>query len=297
MTAASLGAELGLEVSDAGASTLLRGEGYSARIFPGKELLLLNGRSVSMSEPARRDGASVLVPVSGVEAIRRGRAASRLAPIQLPPVVAFQPAPVRSPKAVPSAAGAPKGAGEAAWVPNPGAETRPWNWIVVHHSDDVCGCCSKYDAAHRAKGWDECGYHFVIGNGSMTSDGQVEVTTRWPVQKHGAHAKTPDNRFNDFGIGIVLVGDFERGPGPSAVQYAALLRLTRWLMARYGVTPDRVVRHSDAKATQCPGKNFPWARFQGDLVSFAAVTEDKDVRGASLPPGAGVRADAEVAAR
>ena len=100
-----------------------------------------------------------------------------------------------------------------------------------------------------------------LAHGSMTGDGQVEVTTRWPVQKHGAHAKTNDNRFNDFGVGIVMVGDFEKGPGPSAAQYASLLRLTRWLMARYDITSDRVLRHGDTKSTACPGRNFPWGRF------------------------------------
>ena len=30
----------------------------------------------------------------------------------------------------------------------------------------------------QAKGWDELGYHFVIGNGTDTRDGQVEVGSR-----------------------------------------------------------------------------------------------------------------------
>jgi len=289
MDARVLGQELGLELQDGGASVLLKGDTFLARVFPGTDRLLLNGRAVVMGAPTSRDGARVIVPTSGVAAIRRGFAASRVEPPVLAPVARARPAPVRFPgaKAVPSLAKGSATAGDAAWVPLAGQETRPWKWIVVHHSDDVCGCCSKYDAAHRAKGWDECGYHFVIGNGSMTGDGQVEVTTRWPVQKHGAHAKTPDNRFNDFGIGIVLVGDFESGPGPSTAQYAALLRLTRWLMARYDISADRVVRHSDAKATACPGRNFPWPRFQNDLVSIARASGASDDRQASVGADAG----------
>jgi hypothetical protein len=252
-----------------------------------------------MGQPARRDGAAVTIPATGVDAIRRALAASRVAPPVLPPLAPIGPAAVRFPgaNAVPSVAKGSPTAGDPAWVPLAGAETRPWKWIVVHHSDDVCGCCSKYDACHRAKGWDECGYHFVIGNGSMTGDGQVEVTTRWPVQKHGAHAKTPDNRFNDFGIGIVLVGDFEKGPGPSTAQYAALLRLTRWLMARYDISPDRVMRHGDAKSTACPGRNFPWSRYQRDLVATTASI-DGDVptdRHASLGSDAGPVAGSDAA--
>lgn len=272
MDAGSLGQELGLEVQDAFTSVLFKGDTMRARVFPGRDLLLIDGRSVAMGEAARRDGSSVTIPASGVDAIRRAMAASRVAPPVIQPLTPIGPVAVRFPgaKAIPSVAKGAATAGDPAWLPLPGAETRPWKWIVVHHSDDVSGCCSKYDACHRAKGWDECGYHFVIGNGSMTGDGQVEVTTRWPVQKHGAHAKTPDNRFNDFGVGIVLVGDFEKGPGPSAAQYASLLRLTRWLMARYDISSDRVMRHGDAKSTACPGRNFPWSRYQRDLVAMTA---------------------------
>ena len=104
-----------------------------------------------MNEAARRDGTSVIVPASGVEAIRRGLAASRVAPPVLAPVTPFRPSASRFPGAiaVPSVAGAPLGAGDPSWVPIASAETRPWKWIVVHHSDDISGCCSKYDAAHR----------------------------------------------------------------------------------------------------------------------------------------------------
>jgi 5-methylcytosine-specific restriction endonuclease McrA len=36
-----------------------------------------------------------------------------------------------------------------------------------------------FDRSHRDKGWDELGYHFVIGNGTSSGDGVVEVGTRW----------------------------------------------------------------------------------------------------------------------
>jgi hypothetical protein len=41
-------------------------------------------------------------------------------------------------------------------------------------------------------------------------------------------------------------------------------------MARYAIPADRVLRHQDCKATACPGKNFPWARFKGDLEAGPA---------------------------
>src|SRR4051812_3753672 len=50
-----------------------------------------------------------------------------------------------------------------------------WQYIVIHHSATPSGSAAAFDRMHRAKGWDELGYHFVIGNGTMSGDGQIEV--------------------------------------------------------------------------------------------------------------------------
>lgn len=129
-----------------------------------------------------------------------------------------------------------------------------WQWIVIHHSATTTGGAAAFNKEHRAKGWDELGYHFVIGNGTDTRDGQVEVGSRWPRQKWGAHAKTADNRFNDFGIGVCLVGNFDISK-PSDEQMKSLARLTAHLMKTYRIPPDRIVGHGDTgRATECPGR-------------------------------------------
>jgi hypothetical protein len=137
------------------------------------------------------------------------------------------------------------------WIPLARANT--WQWIVIHHSATTTGGAAAFNKEHKAKGWDELGYHFVIGNGTDTRDGQVEVGSRWPRQKWGAHAKTPDNRFNDFGIGICLVGNFDISK-PSDEQMKSLAKLTAFLMKTYRIPPERVVGHGDTKATDCPGR-------------------------------------------
>lgn len=141
-----------------------------------------------------------------------------------------------------------------AWSPR--VSNRPWRWIVVHHSATSIGGAARFDKEHRALGWDELGYHFVIGNGTDTRDGQIEVGPRWNKQKHGAHAKTPDNRFNELGIGVCLVGNFENGR-PTQQQLRSLATLTAYLMQRYGVPENRVIGHDDTgKNTACPGHNL-----------------------------------------
>lgn len=144
-----------------------------------------------------------------------------------------------------------------------------WKYIIIHHSASDRGGAAAFDREHRAKGWDELGYHFVIGNGSDTRDGQVEVGSRWRSQKHGAHCKTNDNRYNDFGVGICLVGDFENGGHPSAAQMAALEPLVAWLAERYNIPNGNILGHGEAVAqfregrgTKCPGRNFDMDLFR-----------------------------------
>lgn len=141
----------------------------------------------------------------------------------------------------------------AGWVPT--VNERPWQWIVLHHSATDGGSAAIFDRAHRKRGWDELGYHFVIDNGRGAADGLVEIGSRWTKQKWGAHCGgTPNNAYNNYGIGICLVGDSSRKL-PSAKQLASLKRLLRFLMARYGITPSSVIGHRDAPkaATECPG--------------------------------------------
>ena len=138
------------------------------------------------------------------------------------------------------------------WAPL--ARANAWQWIVIHHSATPTGGAAAFDKMHKAKGWDELGYHFVIGNGTDTRDGQVEVGGRWSRQKWGAHAKTPDNRFNDFGIGICLVGNFDT-TRPSDEQMKSLSKLVAHLMKTYRIPADRVVGHGDTgRPTECPGR-------------------------------------------
>ena len=163
---------------------------------------------------------------------------------------------------------------DAAW--EPGTESRPWRWIVIHHSASDKGCAASFDAWHRnGRHWDELGYHFVIGNGTGSGDGEVEVGSRWPKQKHGAHCRVGDNEeYNYFGIGICLVGNFDRGP-PSQAQMASLGRLVEYLAALYHVDDAHIIGHGTVGDTRCPGRCFPFdrlfARLHGVRQGFASA--------------------------
>jgi hypothetical protein len=145
----------------------------------------------------------------------------------------------------------------------PQATPRPWQSIVLHHSATAGASVESIDAAHRrqkdrdGKPWLGIGYHFVVGNGRQMSDGQIEPTFRWREQLPGAHAGQYD--YNEHGIGICLVGNFDVAP-PTERQMDSLARLVEILARRYGIPRQRIVRHQDVRATQCPGHMFPFER-------------------------------------
>jgi hypothetical protein len=159
----------------------------------------------------------------------------------------------------------PRPAGEPGWLPPSGISSR-WTAIVIHHSVSDSANAASIDSFHRnSKGWDELGYHFVIGNGSKSGDGEIEVGPRWRKQKHGAHAKTADNYYNEHGIGICLIGNFQEY-GPTPAQLRSLERLVRFLMLETGISPSGLYGHREVKATECPGRHFPLTAFRSRMA-------------------------------
>ncbi|MEO7675218.1 MAG: peptidoglycan recognition family protein [Verrucomicrobiota bacterium] len=134
-----------------------------------------------------------------------------------------------------------------------------WKWIVVHHSAIKFGNAAIYDRAHRKRGMENgLAYHFVIGNGIDSGDGEIEIGNRWLKQLDGGHVHRDE--INKIGIGICLVGDFEQRK-PTARQILALRELVEYLRSevaskiRFAVHKEIDLRH-----TNCPGRYFPAAQ-------------------------------------
>ena len=145
---------------------------------------------------------------------------------------------------------------------------RRWNSIVLHHTATEAGSVASIHANHLqrttgGKPWLGIGYHFVVGNGKGMPDGYIEPTFRWRNQLQGAHAGQKDH--NQHGIGIALIGNFEKRP-PTAAQLSSLRRLIVHLRSVYAIPANGLVGHSDIKATACPGKLFPLANLKRDFA-------------------------------
>jgi len=141
-----------------------------------------------------------------------------------------------------------------------------WMYIVIHHSATKRGNARMFERYHKARGMQNgLAYHFVIDNGTCgKGDGQLEIGNRWKKQLPGGHCK--QQWVNEVGIGVCLVGDFNKGR-PTWRQMRTLASLVNELMKRYGIKSAHVVGHGKIKGeqTQCPGKYFPWKDFYASI--------------------------------
>ena len=145
-----------------------------------------------------------------------------------------------------------------------------WQYVVLHHSATDEGNANNFDKYHRdEKKWEHgLAYHFVIGNGNGSGNGEIEVGDRWKKQIHGAHTANMD--LNRISIGICLVGNFEANNEPTNNQLESLVSLVSYFSEKYHIPKSRIVRHSQVlqKGTACPGKNFPYKQFINKVSSL-----------------------------
>jgi len=154
------------------------------------------------------------------------------------------------------------------WLPSSAVE-KGWTAIVIHHSGTKNGSAAIFDKwAKEGKHWEGVGYDFVIGNGTNSGDGQVEVTFRWRNQIIGAHCGgTLGNWANKDAVGICLVGNFNYTV-PTSQQVRSFVKLVRFLQERYRIPKSRIYGHKTtpgARVTDCPGRRFPKVKLKSML--------------------------------
>jgi len=132
-----------------------------------------------------------------------------------------------------------------------------WRYITLHHSATTEGNAEAFDRNHRRRGMGGLFYHFVIGNGSGSQDGEVEVGWRWIRQAEV-------ERKGD--IQICLVGDFNQQE-VSPAQFTSLVKLLKVLTQQYSIPLNHIRKHMDLKnrITECPGRKFPFYRVLAEV--------------------------------
>lgn len=136
-------------------------------------------------------------------------------------------------------------------------------YIIIHHSATTRGDAKTFRETHKSWGWRDIGYHYVIGNGTYSSDGEIEAGRM--ETETGAHCAA--NGMNNKSIGICLVGNFEQEI-PTSAQIKSLEKLVHGIMTRYKIPVEKILGHKEVQnaKTLCPGKNFNMQEFRSRLA-------------------------------
>lgn len=145
-----------------------------------------------------------------------------------------------------------------------------WSYIVIHHSAGNYGNIEFLQKVHRERQSkdpiDAIPYHYIVGNGNGLGVGIVKSDWRKTWHLWGMHLSGNNFNRNFRGLGICLIGNFEkRDIDPK--QYEALVKLTKELMRKYKIPIKNVSGHGyiEKEATKCPGKKFPMKQFLKDI--------------------------------
>ncbi len=142
-----------------------------------------------------------------------------------------------------------------------------WRFIIVHNSGTRQGNARIFNYYHKnvRRMKNGLAYHFVIGNGTSSGDGEIEIGDRWRRQINGGHVHS--DYLNNISLGICFVGDFNRTQ-PTRAQLDSAEELIRYLRDRCGKVERRDIPVRPHKqmnpprwATDCPGDDFPYRWF------------------------------------
>lgn len=168
-----------------------------------------------------------------------------------------------------------------------------WTHVVVHHSltpdsekplpDSVAirrfhtsyrqyGNIITQEEYHEKKAagekglsppWKDIGYHWVI---ERLSDGRPWLLQGRSMMFYGAHC--PENGMNRRGIGVCLVGNYDKGvPDEDVFEKAA--DVVGWLCRMYRIPVENVHAHHDfASYKSCPGTQFDMDYFRERVAEY-----------------------------
>lgn len=146
-----------------------------------------------------------------------------------------------------------------------------WRYIVIHHSAGSYGSVEFIQKVHRERQAkdpiDAIPYHYLVGNGNGLGMGEIASDYRQTLNVWGAHVSGANPDLNFRGIGICLIGNFEKREVPDK-QYDSAVQLTKQLMEKYDISAANVNGHGyfSGERTKCPGKNFPMKKFIEDIA-------------------------------
>lgn len=139
------------------------------------------------------------------------------------------------------------------------------SYIVIHYTSTTAPAinnCKYFAGGDRSASAD----YFVDDNGIWEYNDPSEGYYTWAVgDGHGAYGITNSNSIN-----IEVVND---GGDFSETEIGYLCELVPYLMDKYGVSADHIVRHYDASRKQCPAgyiNNAHWSELRSRITNGQA---------------------------
>ena len=132
--------------------------------------------------------------------------------------------------------------------------------IVLHHAA-ANGNVESIHRYHRdTLGWAGIAYHFYI-----RKDGNI-----WrgrDLDWVGGHSGQP---YDNYSVGICCEGNFDEET-MSETQRNSVIECVKYCLNKY--PKASIVRHSDIKPTNCPGKNYPFDIIVKESIKVAKPSE------------------------
>jgi hypothetical protein len=117
-----------------------------------------------------------------------------------------------------------------------------WERIAVSFSGHRFGSSQTVGMQHEGLGLGGLGHHFVIGNGTGSADGRIDVGFRWQHQQSGRvpwHVQPRPGSAEARTLYVCVIGD-GRESGPTRNQLRELTWLVRLLQARLEIASEQV---------------------------------------------------------
>lgn len=132
--------------------------------------------------------------------------------------------------------------------------------IVLHCTAEYENKCQDTDAKridqmHKARGWKEIGYNYVIKRDGTIENGR-------DVEKRGAHADAKNTLVKDrydlntYALSVVYVGGLDKNGNAKDTRTPEQVESMKWLVRElckmYGLSPDEVYGHYQFAKKACP---------------------------------------------
>ena len=118
-------------------------------------------------------------------------------------------------------------------------------FIVIHHSQRKIDSLKRIKDFHiKIRGWDDVGYHFLIGKNGKIYKARSEKFI-------GAHVYG----YNKNSLGICLIGNFDEEL-PNKKQIQTLIKLLKQKTKKFKIPIKNILGHREFPNTTktCPGK-------------------------------------------